>query len=102
MSIIASAAYFWHNVAMKMRPGWIWRCYFLFYLFFAGLNLLYFFVPESSMFRYYHIALAFDVYFWGIYFLHLTALVFNTLTIVPLYFYTQRIQFLNRSEERRV
>ena len=46
---------------------------------------------------YYHIVVAFDINFFGIYFSNLIAVVLNTLGLLPLYLYVYQINFLNKS-----
>ena len=77
--------------------SWIWKFYLLLYVFFTSAHLLYFFLPESPMRLYYHIAVAFNTYFFGIYFLNLTTVVLNFLSVIPLYFYIYRINILNKN-----
>jgi hypothetical protein len=45
---------------------------------------------------YYHIAIAFNTYFFGIYFLNHTAVTLNLLSVIPLYLYIYRIDFLDK------
>lgn len=81
---------------MSKKSNWIWTTYFTLYLFLSGLNLFHFFRPDSPMSIYYHIAMAFDFHFFGVYFLNLTAVIFNALSLVPLYLYIYEIDFLDR------
>src|SRR3989338_5815589 len=82
---------------MKIPPGLIWKSYLLFYIFFAGADLFCLILPLSPMSLYYHIAIAFNTYFFGIYVLELISLFLNALTVFPLYFYIRRITFLTRT-----
>jgi len=82
---------------IKVPGGWIWNTYFLCYILFAGANLFFFFLPQSPVARYYHIALAFNTYFFGTYVLELTSRLLNALCILPLFLYIHRIRFLTPS-----
>ena len=81
---------------MPKQHNWIWKFYFLFYLFSASLNLSYFFSTDSPIFRYYQIGIAFNIYFFGIYFLNLTSVILNILSVFPLCLYAFKINFLSK------
>jgi hypothetical protein len=81
---------------MFKKVNWVWTSYFVFYFFVSCLNLLYFFMPDSPVNMYYHVAMAFDFHFFGVYFLNLVAVVLTVTSLIPLYFYIFHVDFGDR------
>jgi hypothetical protein len=81
----------------RVKHWGVWKFYLIFYCLFSVLNLFYFFFPDSPNYRYYQIAIAFNIYFFGTYFINLTVIVLNALSIVPLLLYTFHIRFLSQT-----
>ena len=49
------------------------------------------------MYRYYHVAIAFNIFFLGIYVMNLASIILNTLALFPLYLYMNRIKFFDEN-----
>ena len=80
---------------MKITPNWIWKIYFLAYLFFTLKTTISFFSADSEMHSYYHILIAYHPYFLILYFLNLCSIALNIFSCLAFYFFLYDIPFLS-------
>lgn len=78
----------------KLKSEWIWIAYFLIYWLVTTAQIAYFFTPNSALNLYYHYLIAYDLHFLLTYTLNVLVMVFNALSLVPIYLYIYRIEFL--------
>ena len=75
---------------------WIWGIFFLVYFVSTFLGATYFFYYESSMYQYYQILIAFDIYFLIPYVLNAAAVLLNALSLIPFYGFLFKIDILSK------
>ncbi len=84
----------WDNSAMK-KPGWPWKIYFFVFSVHVLLNMLNLFFPDSLPYVYYHILMAFHPGYRTAYGLAVLQVIFNLITVIPLFLFVFQIRLLN-------
>ena len=78
----------------KAKLEWAWVVYFILYWLILTIHTTYFFLPESAINLYYHYLIAYDLHFLFIYTLNVLLIIFNALSLIPLYLFICRVDFL--------
>jgi hypothetical protein len=81
---------------MRKSSGWIWKAYFIIYLYLTIGSLYAFFSPSMPAYWYHQILIAYDAVFLVPYFLNAASLFFNALAVVVIYLFIARISILSQ------